>query len=230
MTSQPGSAIPPPGAATSVEGKRLTPRQAARRAAVLRVVRQRLDEDGFDAVNMRDVARDADVSPSTLYEVYGSKESLILTAVEHDLHDLAIEEDHWEPGLERLVHRLESLARMFDGSPKAAEALTRLFFAGGPDSPANRVLLDNGIEARRVALQEMIATNQLRNDFDVEFYSRALISLTWGTALFWLKGMLAPGAFRTELIRSSMSVILPGTTPGTQERVRRIIEQCSPTG
>ena len=229
MMPHPESAISQPGEAIPGEGKRLTPRQVARRTAVLRTVRQHLDEHGFDGVNMRDVARSAGVSPSTLYEVYGSKESLILAAVEQDLRDLAIEEDQCEPGLERFVHRLESLAHMFEGSPKAAEALSRLFFAGGKDSPANRVLLDNGIEARRVVLQEMIAMNQLRNDFDVEFYSRALISVTWGIALFWLKGMIAPGGFRVELIRSSMSMILPGVTPGAQRRVQEIIEQCSST-
>ena len=228
MMPQQESAISQPAGVMPVEGKRLTPRQVARRTAVLRAVRQRLDEHGFDGVNMRDVARIAQVSPSTLYEVYGSKESLILAAVEQDLRDLAIEEDQCEPGLERFMHRLESLARMFEGSPKAAEAMSRLFFAGGKGSPVNRVLLDNGIEARRVVLQEMIAMNQLRNEFDVEFYSRALISVTWGTALFWLKGMIAPGGVRAELVRSSMSMILPGTTAGIQERVQEIIEQCSP--
>ena len=212
-----------------VDRKRLTPRQAERRSGVLRAVRQRLEEEGFDAVNMREVARIAQVSPSTLYEVYGSKESLILAAVEQNLHDLAIEEDPYEPGLERFVHRLESLARLFETSPKAAEALSRLFFAGGKDSPANPVLLDNGIEARRLVLHEMIAMRQLQGDFDVEFYSRALISVTWGTALFWLKGMLPAGGFQTELIRSSLSMILPWTTAGTQERVHEIIKQCSST-
>lgn len=229
MTSQRESATPQQGEVITADVRRLTPRQVERRSAVLRAVRERLEEQGFDGVSMRDVARVAQVSPSTLYEVYGSKESLILAAVEQNLHDFATEEDQDEPGLERLVHRLESLARLFETSPKAAEALSRLFFVGGKDSPANRVLLDNGIEARRIVLQEMIAMGQLEDDFDVDFYSRALISVTWGTALFWLKGMLPAGGFRTELIRSSLSMILPWTTAGTQERVRDVIAQCSST-
>jgi TetR/AcrR family transcriptional regulator, cholesterol catabolism regulator len=229
MTSQPESRTPQQGEVIPADVKRLTPRQVERRSAVLRAVRERLEEQGFDGVSMREVARIAQVSPSTLYEVYGSKETLILAAVEQNLHDFATEEDLYEPGLERFVHRLESLARLFEKSPKAAEALSRLFFVAGKDSPANRVLLDNGIEARRIVLQEMIAMGQLEDDFDVDFYSRALISVTWGTALFWLKGMPPAGGFRTELIRSSLSMILPWTTAGTQERVRDVIAQCSST-
>jgi len=211
----------------TVNSKSLTPRQVERRNAVLRAVRDQLARDGFDGLTIRDVAQAAQVSPSTLYEIYGSKESLIWTAVREILFDLAIEEDQYEPGLERFVHRLESIARIFDVTPKSAEALSRLFFEGGEDSPANRVFLDNAIEARKTSLHEMLSMRQLRKDLDIEFYSRALVSVTWGTALFWLKGRIPPGGFRAELVRSSLSLILSGATAKCRDRVREIIEQCS---
>lgn len=211
----------------AVISKSLTPRQTERRNAVLRAVRDHLEEYGFDGLTIREVAQAAQVSPSTLYEIYGSKESLIWTAVREILFDLAIEEDQCEPGLERFVHRLESIARIFEATPKAAEALSRLFFEGGENSPANQVFLDNAIAARTTSLQEMLSMRQLKKDFDIEFYSRVLVSLTWGTALFWLKGRIPPGGFRVELIRSSMSMILPGATAKSRKRVQEIIEQCS---
>lgn len=210
-----------------VHSKRLTDRQIARRNAVLRTVRNHLEEYGFDGLNMRDVAKAAQVSPSTLYEIYGSKESLIWTAAQEILLDLAIEEDQYEAGLERFVHRLESIARIFEVTPRAAEALSRLFFEGGANSPANHVFLDNAIEARKTSLQEMLSMRQLKETFDIEFYSRALVSVTWGTALFWLKGLIPPGGLRVELIRSSMSMILSGATAKSRSRIREIIEQCS---
>lgn len=211
----------------AVNSKSLTPRQIERRNAVLRAVRDDLEKYGFDGLTIREVAKAAQVSPSTLYEIYGSKESLIWTAVREILFDLAIEEDQYEPGLERFVHRLESIARIFEVTPKSAEALSRLFFEGSENSPANQVFLDNAIEARKTSLQEMLSMRQLKKDFDIEFYSRALVSVTWGTALFWLKGRIPPGGFRVELVRSSMSMILSGATAKSRNRVREIIEQCS---
>ncbi len=211
----------------AVNPKSLTARQIERRKAVLRAVRDHLEEYGFDALTIRDVAQAARVSPSTLYEIYGSKESLIWTAVTENLRDLAIEEEHYEPGLERFVRRLESIASIFEVTPKTAEALSRLFFEGGRNSPANLVFLDNAIEARKASLQEMLEARQLKKDFDIDFYSRALVSVTWGTALFWLKGLITPGGFRTELIRSSLSMILTGVTAKSRSRAREIIEHCS---
>lgn len=211
----------------AVNEKKLTPRQLERRAAVLQSVREHLEEYGFDGVNMRSVAQDAGVSPSTLYEIYGSKESLIWSAVGDNLRDLAIEEDEYEPGLERFLHRLESIAQFFEEIPNSAEALTKLFFRGDSESPSNDVFLVNAIDARRTSLQEMLDMKQLKRTFDIEFHSRALISVTWGTGLFWLKGMIPPGGFRDEVVRTSMSIILPGTTDTARKRVQEIIEQCS---
>lgn len=211
----------------AVNEKKLTPRQLERRAAVLQSVREHLEEYGFYGVNMRSVAQEAGVSPSTLYEIYGSKESLIWSAVGENLRDLALEEDQYEPGLERFLHRLESIAQLFETIPNSAEALTRLFFQGDASSPSNDVFLVNAIDARMISLQEMLDMKQLKRNFNIEFHARALISVTWGTALFWLKGMIAPGGFRDELVRTSMAIILPGTTDTSRTRVQEIIEQCS---
>jgi len=211
----------------AVRSKSLTPRQLARRKGVLRAVRDHLEKYGFDGLTIRDVAQAARVSPSTLYEIYGNKESLIWTAVSDSLRDLAIEEEHYEPGLERFVRRLESIASIFEETPKTAEALSRLFFEGGENSPANQVFLDNAIEARKASLQEMLDAKQLKKDLDIEFYARALVSVTWGTALFWLKGLIARDEFQTELIRSSISLILSEVTAKSRNRAREIIEQCS---
>lgn len=192
---------------------------------MLRAVRDHLEEYGFDGLTIRDVAQTAHVSPSTLYEIYGSKESLIWTAVKENLRGLAIEEEKYELGLERFVRRLESIARIFEATPKTAEALTRLFFEGGKDSPANPVFLANAIEARRASLQEMIDARQLKKDLDLDFYSRALISVTWGTALFWLKGLIARNRFRAELTRSSLSLVLSELEPKIRRRAQEIIQE-----
>lgn len=206
--------------------KTLTPKQAERREKVLRSVRRHLKEHGIDGLSMRKVAQQARVSPSTLYEIYGSKEALILYAVRDNLLDLSKEEDQYQPGLERFCHRLDSIAKFFTESSDTARAVTKLFLQGDPDSPANEIFLDNAIAARKASLLEMKEMREIKNDIDVDFFSRALISLTWGTALFWIKDKLPTEDFRSELIRSSMSLLLPLTTNKSKKRIQTIIEDC----
>lgn len=64
-------------------------RERKRRATVHRLqeVAVRLfDERGFDAVTIEEVAREAEVSPSTVYRHFGTKEGLVI----HDEHDDAL--------------------------------------------------------------------------------------------------------------------------------------------
>lgn len=88
---------------------------------------------------------------------------------------------------------------------------------------AKEVLLINAIDARRVSLEEMLDRKQLIKEVDIDFYARSLISLTWGTALFWQNGILEPQSVKTELIRSSMALLLPVATVKAKERIQDIL-------
>jgi AcrR family transcriptional regulator len=55
--------------------------QAARRRRVLDATFRLADQGGFDAVQMRDVAAEADVAVGTVYRYFSSKERLLLEAM-----------------------------------------------------------------------------------------------------------------------------------------------------
>ncbi len=203
--------------------KNLTPRQQARRALILESVRSQLTEFGYEGVSMRKVAEQARVSPSTLYEIYQSKEHLILYAIAENLRNLGIEEHQYEPGLERFVHRLESIAQFFVRDVDTGMAVAKVFLRAEKDSPANEVFLVNAIQARRTSLLEMLEMGQLKKSLDIEFFSRALISLTWGTAIFWVRGFISSDNFQAELIRSSLSLLLPLATRNSSSRMLEIL-------
>lgn len=201
----------------------LTTRQQARRRLILKCVRSQLEEYGYGGMSMRGVAEQANVSPSTLYGIYQSKEHLILYALEEKLHDLVAEEGPYEPGLERFVHRLESIAGFFEGDVETGLSIIELFLRASANSPANEILLANAIAARKSSLLEMLEKKQLKPDVDVEFYSRALASVTWGTAILFAREFLSIGDFRGELIRSSMSLLLPVSTKNSSKRMSEVI-------
>jgi len=202
----------------------LTPRQQARRRLILKCVRSQIEENGYEGMSMRGVAEQANVSPSTLYDIYQSKEHLILYALEEKLNDLVLEEGPYEPGLERFVHRLESIAGFFESDVETALSVTELFLRASANSPANEILLANAIEARKTSLLEMLEKKQLKPDVDVGFYSRALASVTWGTAILFARDVISVRDYRSELIRSSMSLLLSESTETSFKRMSEIID------
>src|SRR5690349_3698209 len=62
--------------------------QAARRRRVLDATLQLARGGGFDAVQMRDVAAEANVALGTVYRYFSSKERLLLEAMAEQLEDL----------------------------------------------------------------------------------------------------------------------------------------------
>ena len=205
--------------------KTMTPRQIARREAILDTVRSQLDENGFDALSMRKIAATAGVSPSTLYEIYGSKESLILFAVGGSISALSREEEQYEPGLDRFLHRLDSVASFFTDNPETGEAMTKLLFQNSGDSLAKEVFMVNAVRARKTSLEEMLEQKEIAKDTDIDFYARTLISATWGTVLLWFKDMLPLDQVRNELVRSSMAIILPISTRRSKPRIQDTLDE-----
>ncbi len=177
---------------------------------------------------MRKIASAAGVSPSTLYEIYGSKESLILYSVGNSISALALEEEQYAPGLDRFLHRLESVASFFEDTPDTGEAMAMLLFQNAGDSPAKEIFLVNAIKARSVSIAEMCEEKELNKDLDIDFYSRALVSVTWGTVLYWLKGILSKEDLGRELIKCSLAMLLPVATRKSKGRMLEILNASGP--
>ena len=189
--------------------KALTPKQIARRESIIKAVRSLLSRHGYDGVSMREVATEAGVSPSTLYEIYESKDTLILESVRNFFEDMGFEEESVPAGIDRFVHRLKAIANFFETANKRAEGVSRLLFQDQNNEAATEVLLRNAVAARQRSIEEMIEAGQIENVDDIERMARMLVSITWGTALFYQRGEIDIGTLASELVQQSMTLLLP---------------------
>ena len=84
-----------PGASSQ---RKLTPNQQARRSRILTAAQALLGEHGYDGMIMRDVAARAGVSPTTLYNLYNTKDELLLEALRSIPFDsqVVLELSYWE--------------------------------------------------------------------------------------------------------------------------------------
>lgn len=105
--------------------------QRDRRKRILDATIALASEGGFDAVQMRGVAEQADVALGTLYRYFPSKIHLLVSALQREfersetaLRDRAVEGD---TAADRVIHTLKRTTRGMQSDPKLTEALTRAF-------------------------------------------------------------------------------------------------------
>jgi AcrR family transcriptional regulator len=105
--------------------------QRDRRKRILDATISLASQGGFDAVQMRAVAEQADVALGTLYRYFPSKIHLLVSALQREfertevaLRDRPVE---GETTAERVIHVLKRTTRGMQSDPQLTEALTRAF-------------------------------------------------------------------------------------------------------
>ena len=105
--------------------------QRDRRKRILDATIQLASQGGFDAVQMRAVAEQADVALGTLYRYFPSKIHLLVSALQREfertetaLRDRPVEGD---TTAERVIYVLKRTTRGMQSDPQLTEALTRAF-------------------------------------------------------------------------------------------------------
>lgn len=105
--------------------------QRDRRKRILDATYELAREGGFDAVQMRAVADQADVALGTLYRYFPSKIHLLVSALastfQHAETALRDKPNPGETASERVIFVLKKTTRGLQGDPRLTEALTRAF-------------------------------------------------------------------------------------------------------
>ncbi len=103
--------------------------QAARRRRVLDAALRLAERGGFDGVQMRDVAAEADVALGTVYRYFTSKERLLLEAMVEQIGALAdrLEADppHGDTPADRVVDVLARATGSLQRHPEVTAAMVR---------------------------------------------------------------------------------------------------------
>ena len=202
--------------------KILTAVQQQRRERILLSARDQLSQFGYEGLNMRELAVIADVSTSTLYNLYQSKDTLILAALEDQLADInAVVAETNSSGLGRFLARVEAVADQIVETPKYAEAMGKMLFGADAHDPIVQLLIGTSLSFNREELAEMASCGELRQETDRNFLARSLSSTGWSTVLMWMKGYVALHDFKQEYVRNAVTMMLPYVTPAAEVSLRQ---------
>lgn len=189
--------------------KAITPRQQDRRNRILECTRQQVARLGYDGVSMRELAIEADVSTATLYNLFNSKDELILAASQELLADIVDQSGQGERGLSRFIKRLEVTAQTIVSNPKYADAMGRMLFVAEASAPVVKLLMDQSRRQNEISLREMQEDGDLIENVDLERLARDLAGISWSVNLMWMKGFIALHDFQHEYKGTVINALLP---------------------
>ncbi|MDP6374990.1 MAG: TetR/AcrR family transcriptional regulator [Kiritimatiellia bacterium] len=202
----------------------LTERQIKRRQRILQTARDQLSDSGYEGLNMRDLAAVADVSPTTLYNLFGNKDILVLSALRDMLDPLWDQTNaSGERGLARIVHHASVFGQQIIDAPRYAEAMALMMFNATPEDPITQLLVRDNLQNNLHVIEEMQALRELRHDIDVELIARNLTTCGWSVILLWMKRIIPLSEFKKEYVRASIAVLAPAMTPQALKQYRSLL-------
>ncbi|AOR80563.1 TetR/AcrR family transcriptional regulator [Novosphingobium resinovorum] len=194
-----------------------------RRRRILREARRIISENGLDQMNMRELARRADVSTKTVYNAFGSKEMVIALAIytyfEQFVTHTEFDEDvQTFPGA--LARQTTSTLRDID-IPNYMRAVIALYFSPTVHPTIHAVLIDlatrswlgwlKGVEDRR-ELHPGVVVRELLVD---------LSNVQYGRIHEWSAGGIDDDVFMRRSLSSILMLLMGATVGAAHEEVRQ---------
>lgn len=175
----------------------LTPNQAARRQRVIDAAMKLAAEGGYDAVQMRDVAREAGVALGTIYRYFASKDHLLAACqvefARAEQHKLERQPPRGDTPADRVVDVLRRATRAQERQPQLTAAMVTAI--SSPDPAVS------GCQREVTAVMAGVLAGPMR-DVDPKLRPgivRALSHVWFSALLGWVNGWTNVGAVGEEL-------------------------------
>ena len=210
------------------EKKSLTPRQEERRHRILGVARQMVADHGYGGMVMSEVAERAEVSPTTLYNLYNTKDELLLEALRDFMvtsYQQVGEVSDAGPGWKYLLNVVEYGAALRASEPAYAEAITDALLRSSQGDALTELLLHAVRQDFLFSLEKMMGRGELRQEVDTEHLATILLGNYWSTFLLINKGLEAISRMRISLLVNMLSVLIASSQGAAKEEMTKTLEE-----
>ena len=186
-----------------------------RRHRILHEARKMISRGGLDGFSMRELSKRADVSTRTIYNAFGSKETVVALAI-HAYFETFVAHVGFEDGPQTfkgaLTRQITSTLRDID-MPHYMQALVRLYFSPTLHPDIRSVLLDLATRSWVLWLDGLKTLGKLGEAVDVSDLIIDLSNIQYSKIHEWVLGTLDDEAFLTKTM-SGILLLLIGATRG----------------
>jgi AcrR family transcriptional regulator len=193
--------------------KSLTPKQEERRQRILSAARDMVADHGYEGMVMSHVAEKAGVSPTTLYNLYNTKDQLVMESLRELLtqNTRSVRETTGGPGWQYLFNYIKSGARMANTSPSYAEAILVALQRARAGDELVDILLEREARGIQKSLDAMQAAGELKASVDTHELAVALTGIYWSSFIMWNKGLLRLNMLEHTIQMNFLSMLIPST-------------------
>ena len=169
----------------------LTPRQETRRQKILSAARKLVASQGYEGMVMSDLAEVAEVSPTTLYNLFNTKDELLLEALRGLIvkNYEKVEKLSQDSGWKYLVKVAENGAWLRSSEPEFGVAITDALLRAKPGDPLTKLLFESVREDFLRSLKEMKSKRELRDEVDLPHLATIMVGNYWSTFILLNKGI-----------------------------------------
>jgi AcrR family transcriptional regulator len=191
------------------------------------VARQMVADHGYEGMVMSEVAERAEVSPTTLYNLYNTKDELLLEALRELMminHQRVGQMSDVGPGWKYLLKIMENAALLRSAEPAYAEAITDALLRAVQGDALTELLLKAVRQDFLHSLTKMAEQGELRKEVDVEHLATILIGNYWATFFMINKGIEVISGMRLSLLVNMLSVLISSSQGSAREEMETILE------
>ena len=188
----------------------VTQQKLERREHILDAARKLIAERGYAGITMRDLAARCRVSVPTLYNQFGSKDSLLAAAVETHFAGLLAtsrEKADWH-GCERLIGVMGVCADNMVRLPRYNRSLLRAFMGARDTAPIEETIMSELACELGRALDEMAQRRQLVDWIDRPVLTQQVTAAVVATSVAWSVGALDDDGLRAAMIHAAAGMVL----------------------
>lgn len=192
---------------------------AARRERILEAARGLIESRGYAGLTMRDLATAGDVTVPTIYNLIGSKEAVLVAAVEEQTARFVeeLERVHGD-----LIAVIDATVKQLLRRPQYYRALVLVLLGADPSDAARRHV-DRALAIEIAAALDAIAeAGDLADWVDRGLLAERLHAHLDMTSIEWARGRLSAAALRTTARFEAATTLLGVTTGPTHAAFEKI--------
>ena len=189
------------------KGTRREQAKAETRRLILETAYELFEKNGFEKTTMRQLAKEAGVGLGTIFQHFPDKASILMTAFQEDISNLAYQAISTMPanGIRlQLIHTMGPLFAFYAKRPNLARTLIRVGLFAGPK--ATKQLMDQEMEFTTFTIslcERAKANGELKPDTDSAVFAETL----WAFYVHVLVRGLRTGQFTAEALMENILVL-----------------------
>ena len=194
-----------------VRGKYASPAQAERRKRILRETLKLLASESPSDISMAQIAELSDVSTKTLYNLFKSRNGLLLAAAAQTRADTqnSANVTSAPAGISRILELTRRTMDTFERSPEFMESAMSVVVGISAEDEAQHHRVGITQKWFHEALLVAESEDQLLPETDCMQLSQLLAASQWGVTLMWQKGLISLETLRRQAIIKHCLDLMP---------------------